>query len=175
MPEHGLFCIGRQPYMEPLQRHDLGRMDLICEHCGAAHWLEERLSKSSARSPKFGACCMEGKVQLPVLSKFPEPLRTLLISNQPVAAGFWTNIWKYNRALSFTSLGVTEDHSIDRGCEPPVFPISGELHHYSAALTLPDGRLPRYAQLYIYKPGAALDAQMQQNVDLNREIMSALQ
>ena len=52
--ERELFCIARRPYVEPLSWHDLGRMDSICVHCGAAHWLDERLSKSSAQSPKFG-------------------------------------------------------------------------------------------------------------------------
>ena len=38
------------------------------------------------------------------------------------------------RALSFTSLGVHEDQSVNKGDGPPVFRISGELHHLSGLL-----------------------------------------
>ena len=170
-----LFFIARRPYRDPPQRHDLGRMDVPCENCGALHWMAERLSKSTNRSPKFGKCCAEGKVQLPLLEEPPEPLHTLLNSDTPSAVTFRQNLWKYNRAFSFTSLGVHEDHKVNKGNGPPVFRISGELHHKSGALTPPEGRLPRYAQLYVYEPRAALDARIQQNSDLDPSVMEALQ
>ena len=137
--------------------------------------MAERLSKSSNKSPKFGTCCLEGKVQLPLLEAPPEPLETLLTSNNRSAVKFREDIWKYNRAFSFTSIGVDEDCSINKGRGPPVFRISGELHHLSGALTPPQGRQPCYAQLYIYEPRAVLDSRMDQNHGLDREIMESLQ
>ena len=39
----GLFLAGRCPYQDPPQQHDLGWMDIPCPHCGALHWLAEKL------------------------------------------------------------------------------------------------------------------------------------
>lgn len=39
--------LARRPYTEPQARHDLGRMNVICEHCRAYHWKDERVSSSS--------------------------------------------------------------------------------------------------------------------------------
>ena len=170
-----LFRIARRPYVEPSQRHDLGRMNVSCPYCGALHWMDERLSDSSKRSPRFGTCCLSGKVHLPPLEDAPQPLRHLLTSNDRDAIKFCDEIWKYNRAFAFTSLGVEEDHSVNCGRGPPVFRISGELHHRSGALAPSEGRPPRYAQLYIYEPRAALDARMQQNQSLDCQVMRSLQ
>ena len=109
-------------------------MDVACPYCGALHWIEERLTDSSKCSPRFGTCCLSGKVQLPPLEDVPQPLQQLLVSDSPDAVKFRDEIWKYNRAFAFTSLGVEEDHSVNRGRGPPVFCISGELHHRSGAL-----------------------------------------
>jgi len=70
-----LFLAACRPYRDPPQRHDLGRMDVACSSCGALHWMVEKLSDSSKRNPRFGTCCMDGKVQLPPLQPPPEPLR----------------------------------------------------------------------------------------------------
>ncbi|KIM40031.1 hypothetical protein M413DRAFT_29163, partial [Hebeloma cylindrosporum] len=170
-----LFLAGRRPYQDPPQRHDLGPMDIPCPHCGALHWLAEKLSNSSKHSPKFGMCCMEGKVQLPALEAPPEPLRQLLTSEDRSAKTFRDEIWKYNRAFAFTSLGVDEDHSVNHGRGPPVFRIFGELHHRSGALAPIGSRPASYAQLYIYEPRAALDVRMAQNAGLDRAVMDGLQ
>jgi hypothetical protein len=121
-------------------------------------------------------CCSEGKVDLgPALEAPPEPLRTLLTSPTRDAVHFREEMWKYNRALAFTSLGVDEDHNVNKGIGPPVFRISGELRHLSGALTASEGRQPCYAQLYVYEPRAALDSRMQQNEGLSRNTMGSLQ
>ena len=142
---------------------------------GAAHWLAEKLSKSSLRSPSFGGCCLQGKVCLPPLRDPPATLRGLLTSDSQSSLLFRETIWKYNRAFAFTSVGVSEDRSVNRGNGPPVFRIFGELHHRSGALSAPDGHLPRYAQAYVHEPRAALDFRMRQNADLNSEILQSLQ
>ena len=60
-------------------------------------------------------CCIEGKVQLLALEAPPEPLQRLLTSDDHDAKTFQDEIWKYNRALAFTSLRVEEDHSVNQG------------------------------------------------------------
>ncbi len=75
------FCcaqLARKPYMEPASRHDLGRMNVSCPDCGALHREAERLSSSSKSKPKFGICCMSGKVKLAAYQDPPEPLLTFL-------------------------------------------------------------------------------------------------
>ncbi|KAF8074945.1 hypothetical protein FPV67DRAFT_1559562 [Lyophyllum atratum] len=151
-------------------------MDVECQICGALHWLSEKLSNSSDNNPTFGLCCNHGKVAIPRLEAPPEFLRSLYTSDTRDAKAFRDLIWKYNQAFALTSLGVEEDHSVNGGGRgPPVFRIMGELCHWSGALTPPDGRLPRYSQLYVYEPHAALDACMQQNGNLARDVMESLQ
>lgn len=90
---------------------------------------------------------------------------------------FRDHIWDYNRALSFTSLGVKEDHSVNRGRGFPVFRIQGELCHKAGALLPRDGRSPTYAQLYVIDSREALQHQMENNLDHNvrRDTMESLQ
>ncbi|KAJ6626180.1 hypothetical protein B0H10DRAFT_1870733, partial [Mycena sp. CBHHK59/15] len=165
----------RRPYVEPDARHDLGRMDVKCRHCGALHWLAEKIAKSPGHSPEFGMCCNHGKVVIDALVDPPEPLRQLLLENSVQGKEFRNNMWQYNIALSFTSLGVTEDQSVNCGCGPPIFKIQGELCHRAGALIPTAGHVPSYAQLYIYEPHAALDYHMQNNNNLRRDKMDLLQ
>ena len=44
--------------------HELGQFDVTCKFCGALHWMEEKLKRSSMRSPKFGSCCLSGSIEL---------------------------------------------------------------------------------------------------------------
>ncbi|KAF8901877.1 hypothetical protein CPB84DRAFT_908724 [Gymnopilus junonius] len=141
------------------------------------------------RYPLEGRDTLEGLFAEPVIRDMlcewscPAPRGTrstrassdLLSSQNPLAKNFREDMWKYNRTFAFTSLGVTEDHSINQRRGPPVFRISGELHHSSGALTPAEGRRPRYAQLYIYEPRAALEARASQNRDLNINLIAHLQ
>ena len=57
----------------------MGKPTWICEFCGAMLWYEERSQKSKRpRRPKFSICCMQGKVQLPLLKDPPQFLQNLL-------------------------------------------------------------------------------------------------
>ncbi|KIK00972.1 hypothetical protein K443DRAFT_99409 [Laccaria amethystina LaAM-08-1] len=151
-------------------------MDIACSSCGALHWMVEKLSDSSKRNLRFGTCCMDGKVQLPPLQPPPEPLQRLLTSNDADAVAFREVGWKYNRAFSFTSLGVSEDRTVNEGFRwgPPVFRICGDLCHRSGALTT-EGEIKCYAQLWVLEPRAALEARMDNNIDLDQDVMHGLQ
>ena len=151
-------------------------MTAPCPACGALHWLAECLSNSSKTSPRFGTCCKQGKIRLPPLRDPPPALRQLYTDETPVARHFREEIWRYNRALSFTSLGVTEDRSVNGpGRGPPVFRICGELCHRSGALQPAVGQQPQYAQLYVYEPREALAMRVQMNVELRPAVMETLQ
>lgn len=151
-------------------------MNVQCRHCGAVHWLSERVTDSSMSNPKFGVCCDHGRVQLPLLQRPPPLLEHLLTSQtDPLAKSFRSDIWKYNRAFSFTSLGVIEQHRLNNGTSAPVFRICGELYHHSAALTPANGHTPRYSQLYLYEPREALQHRLDLNEDLDPQLMEGLQ
>ena len=165
-----LYLAARGAYREPSTRHDLGRMDVRCSYCGATHWMAEKLSNSSNRSPRFTSCCLEGKVHLPVLEPPPDTLRQLTTSEDHSAVKFRDINWRYNLAFAITSVGVQEDRSV-----PPVFRICGELYHNSGALLPEEGEIPRYAQIYVYEPLEALGHRMSNNLDLDAGIMEALQ
>ncbi|KAJ6535291.1 hypothetical protein DFH09DRAFT_1325118 [Mycena vulgaris] len=169
------FLAARQPYEEPERCHDLGRMSFKCPHCDALHWVGEKIAKSKEDAPLFGMCCNHGKVAIGHLEEPPEPLRQLLLNDGPQGREYRNNMWQYNNALSFTSLGVKEDQSVNRGRGPPIFKIQGELCHKAGALIPAPGRVPSYAQLYIYEPHAALEYRMQNNNNLRRDTMEIVQ
>ncbi|KAJ6517214.1 hypothetical protein C8R47DRAFT_952070, partial [Mycena vitilis] len=164
----------RREYQDPTARHNLGPMNVACQHCGALHWIEER--PSSEFAPKFGMCCNNGKVLLDRLSEPPEPLHRLLAGGDAQAQEFRQHITQYNAALAFTSLGVSDDKSVNRyGPNAWVFRILGNLHHLSGALTAPDGVAPSYSQLYTYDPTVALQQRMNRNSNLRQDTMEGLQ
>jgi len=138
--------------------------------------MSEKIVRSSTVNPIFSQCCNSGNVVLPLLSTPPVSLMSLLEGTDAVARDFRENIWKYNRAFAFTSLQVTEDHSVNmqhRG--PPVFRIQGELHHRSSPLCPSEDRPPTYAQLYFYDPQAALEYCSKQNSGLRIDTLRSLQ
>jgi len=171
-----LFLSARHPYEEHNIRHDLGCMDVRCRQCKALHWMDERLKQSASSNPVFGLCCNSGKVILRVLRDPPQNLKNLLECDDRQGKDFRENIWKYNRAFAFTSLYVTEDHSVNEGHRgPPVFRIQGELHHRGGPLSPASDCPPSYAQLYFYDPHAALEHRCQQNSGLYRDTLRILQ
>ena len=174
--EDPLFLAARRPYEEPRMRHDLGCMRVVCRSCGALHWMNEKLYDSTVKNPMFGMCCNSGKVALPLLRDPPQPLKALLECNDRQGKDFRENIWKYNRAFAFTSLQVTEDHTVNEQSRgPPVFRIQGELHHRGGPLFPATDRPPTYAQLYFYDPQAALEHRRRQNSGLNPDTLRILQ
>lgn len=71
--------IGLQPLKPNTSiRHSGGSFTFECRHCGALHFIDERLSSSSVTTPHFSGCCGGGKTLLPVRDAPPEELRKLL-------------------------------------------------------------------------------------------------
>jgi hypothetical protein len=60
------------------------------------------------------------------------------------------NIRKYNCLFAFTSMGANIDNSVNDGRGPPVFKISGQVHHRIGSLLPSDGVPPKFIQFYIY-------------------------
>ena len=157
----------------------LGSMDLECPKCHALHWRAEKLSKSSFRNPKFGACCKSGKIELPYLQKPPVEQLQLFTREDYHSKHFLENICSYNAAFAFVSLGMKTPPQNDP--ELPQtgvhqFKVRGELYHSLGSL-LPEGdKNPVYAQLYIMTPETALEKRMANNAGsgLQPDLMSVL-
>jgi hypothetical protein len=60
------------------------------------------------------------------------------------------NIRQYNCLFAFTSMGANIDRTMNDGRGPPVFKISGQIHHRIGSLLPPDGSPPKFIQLYVY-------------------------
>lgn len=92
-----------------INRHELGRMDQICIHCGAKFWIEEKTYDNTNVSRAFTKCCAGGKVNLPPLLEPPSYLLNLYTSSNPDANLFRKNIRAYNSILACTSFGANID------------------------------------------------------------------
>ncbi|KAI0718183.1 hypothetical protein C8T65DRAFT_570970, partial [Cerioporus squamosus] len=167
----------RRPYAEPIQRHDLGRMNVVCPHCGAFHWEAEKLQRSPRSRPEFGICCNSGKVQIASLPDPPPALRELFTGRHAQAVEFRNNIRQYNSTFAFTSLRTDIDDNINNtgGPAPWVFRIHGDLYHRGGTLIAREGERPRYAQLYVYDPRMALEARAHRNSNLRQDTLQLLQ
>lgn len=120
----------------------------ICEFCGAIICCKERTLKSNpVKNPKFYFCCLEGRVQLPLLKDPPEFLKNLLMQN---SARFQDNIRLCNSMCAFTSMGGNIDHKINNGSGPYVFRLNGYTYHRIGSLLPILDKKPGFAQLYVY-------------------------
>ena len=144
------FPLAHRPFDPAWQVHNLGYLNIRCPDCGALHWLDECLSKSSILS-QFGMCCYQGKVLLPPIQPPPIELYRLLTSQEPPAKKFRQHIRNYNNVLAMTSVGRKLDDSLNRqGGGPYSFRLHGEVIHRAGSLLPPEGQAPVFAQLYIY-------------------------
>ncbi|WVZ94970.1 hypothetical protein U9M48_040790, partial [Paspalum notatum var. saurae] len=131
-----------------------GTPDYKCQHCGAIFWLRERVrSDSSVRDGRvvYNNCCKGGKVRIPPFRPRPQPLASLARYDGDARSNkFMKNIRQYNCLFAFTSMGAKIDRSMNDGRGPPVFKISGQVHHRIGSLLPSDGSPPKFIQLYIY-------------------------
>ena len=125
-------------------------INLRCPQCGAIHWIEERLTKSSKNDPKF-KCCNNGQIELPQINETPEELRRLLSETYFNNDGkevftertqhFHQFIRAYNNVVAFTSLGAEIDERITNNAHGVYsLRIRGELYHRLGALLPTDNQ-----------------------------------
>lgn len=114
-------------------------------------WYEERLEKKrNSKNPKFSLCCMQGKVELPLLKEPPSPLNEFLKNDDAQSRIVQENIRCLNGMLSFTSMGGKIDSTVNHGRGPYVFKLAGQNYHQIGSLLPTSGSSPKFAQLYIY-------------------------
>jgi len=130
---------------------DIGVPSERCAWCGALMFRYERLKKDlRALNPMFSLCCMQGKVQLPLLKEPPEFLKELLLNNSIYSSNFLRNIRSYNMMFSFTSMGGKLQSPSSSGNGPYVYQLHGQNVHYMGSLLPPEGDSPKFSQLYVY-------------------------
>ena len=151
-------------------------MNVECRYCQALHFDAEKLTSSTRNDKKFGMCCLQGQVQLPLLPEPPATLRDLLCGRSALSPHFHKHIRQYNSALAFTSLGVKIDHSVTGTTGVYSFRVHGELCHKMGSL-LPENETMEksYAQLYVHDPDEALNIRQRRNPACQQPIMHALQ
>jgi hypothetical protein len=114
--------------------HHIGDMNTICEFCAARYFLGE-----------FGrgmnGCCMGGKILLPELPAVSSDLLQLYVAHNALSRHFRKGTRKFNNAYAFASLqcpalsradaASNRAHNVVAGAGhgPPVFRISGQMHH----------------------------------------------
>jgi hypothetical protein len=84
--------------------------------------------------------------------KNPPPfLDGLLDPNGGVLSKYFIkSVRTYNSMFAFTSLGARIDTGVNKGPDPYVFKINGQVHHRIGSLLSDESADPVYAQLYIF-------------------------
>lgn len=172
-----MFRIGRRPeVVSQTKRLDSGKMNVICPFCGAMMWIDEK-SNSSSINPEFQLCCGKGQYVVERFSPTPSLISNLLKGNDAISKEFKQNIRAYNSSLSFTSLGVQLDSSVQNRINGAyTFRIHGNLYHnIGTSLEPTPGRAPCYAQIYIYDAANELDNRHSTVKHISRETLAKLQ
>lgn len=169
-------------FNETATLHSLGNCTYICAHCGALHWLAEKLANSSQRDPKFPKCCSQGKVKLPKLSARCPPLEAWLNDQTQRGKAFRADIQKYNNAFAFTSIGMKQDLQTWRPRGIFNLRVNGRVTHRMGYFEPNNGQEHRFAQIYMLDDEPAAQIRMNHilrrrdtQVGLDREIVMQLQ
>jgi hypothetical protein len=129
-----------------IHRSYYGTPDYECRNCHVVYWHGERLGSSQGdRTIIYNKCCKDGKVTISPYRPRPKPLASLArFDGNSTTKNFMHNIRKYNCLFAFTSMGVNIDNSVNDGCGPSVFKISGQVHNRIGSLLPPDGFSPKF-------------------------------
>ncbi|GKB34511.1 hypothetical protein Tco_0879453, partial [Tanacetum coccineum] len=142
---------------------DHGDPRFECSSCGAMLWFAEKnRGASNTNIDSYSICCMRGKVKLDVdIMEPPKLLKDLITKQHPKSASFLDNIRRYNSMFAFTSLGGTQDTSVNSGRGPYCYRLHGENKHRIGDLLPEEGKPPKFCQLYIYDTDNEIRNRMQ--------------
>ena len=157
---------------------DIGEMNSECSKCGALHYIDERLLKSTASDAEFSICCSDRQKELPLLEEPPLLIKTLLTSSTRISKHFRDNIRAYNSVLSMAS--CTPDF-VNRGpgnsAFNPTMTVHGRVYHYICSLIPPRTIKPTFASFYVFDTDEEQRANIRSNGmgrSLNQELLMDL-
>ncbi|CAN1186335.1 ATP-dependent DNA helicase PIF1 [Linum perenne] len=135
-----------------VERFTIDHPSCICPYCGASMWREESTAPTRKHpQPTFYLCCNGGKVRVAPTREPPQYLKQLMTSRDSTSRHFRENIRSYNGVFCFTSMGGTINHSLNRtGGAPYIFSIGGQIFHRLGSLIPPEGKPPKYAQMFVF-------------------------
>lgn len=153
-----------------VQRHDLGYMNFICNHCGALHFNFEKLTDNTN---DFSNCCERGKVVVERPQMHPVLMDLLVNENNYYFNDFHRKIREYNCALSFISIG-TQFERPPRRQGVYTYTVHGRMYHFIGTLHPNDNNTRQFGQLYVVDGEKANDERLAIHSNLNRNILDIL-
>lgn len=144
-----------------LQTHSCGQFNVVCEHCNALRWREERTS----------FCCQNGKVSIPLPPAPPDEIKKYFDLTKSGKL-FLPHSRLYNNALALASIGCNE-HT-QQGFNP-TFTIQGKLYHRLGSLLPPAGNNPKFAQIFFHDSTTELTDRLSLSDSLNADVIKDFQ
>ncbi|KAI9010866.1 hypothetical protein CLU79DRAFT_710185, partial [Phycomyces nitens] len=134
------------------RRHVFPRMESRCPFCNAHMWVDERLKSSSIQNPRFGLCCSNGKITLPLPIAPPQELLDFVTNHDArneQCVNFHTNIRAFNNAFAFVSIKANVDENLASGRNGiSTFRVNGTMYHNVGALRAQNGTSAGFSQIY---------------------------
>lgn len=91
----------------------------------------------------------------------PIVLNELIFGNDARSKHFLQNIRYYNSMFCFTLMGGKIDSSFNDGNSRPIYRLHGQNYHSIGSLLPPEGKHPKFTQLYIYDTDNEIGNMMQ--------------
>ncbi|CAG8752472.1 2529_t:CDS:2, partial [Acaulospora morrowiae] len=120
---------------------NVGKMDVICDACGALHFAGERTDE----------------------------LKALFEKSHPLSSKFFKLIRNYNAAMAFASILSNIDNQTDQG--PYIYRISSQIYHFVGPVKPASNEKPSFGQLYFLDTAEAREqrAHHPTNICLNHQ------
>ena len=143
-PKHN---VARQPISNDFpRRFNAGQLSVECPFCEALSFLDEKIS-----------CCLNGKICLEPLSKYPDGLKNLYINAGKDRVNFLANIRKFNNLFAFASTTLTPAGDVHKSAfAQGVVRICGQIYHRLSSLHPRPNMHRMFSQLYFYDGHEAL-------------------
>ena len=110
-----------------------------CTHCRALRWKSEKT---------LAMCCKKGRVVLPEVEPYPEPLESLIQGTPLQSPIFFQNLRRLNCCTSFASFGGKEHRIGGPGVQ--AFKVQGQVFHRYGSFQPGEGYEAKNMQCYIY-------------------------
>lgn len=137
----------------PVARHNLGDMNIVCPHCHARTWRNEKLN-----------CCHGGDVVVPWDADVPQLLSSVILS-----AHVRQNIRAYNTVVAFASTGHTNKSLIGG-----TFVLGGRSYHRIGSLLPESTAKHSFSQIWTLDTDDATSRRLEIMPALRSHVLSSL-